>query len=92
MNEKIENSVPLSHQRIVVPAEQHIQLYIRGGDTHGARALCEIVGPCVISCVPVERGTSNKKATPKGGLKSTFGHMLGSENQVEGTPKYFKSV
>lgn len=55
MNEKIENSVPLSHQRIVVPAGQRIQLYIRSGNAHGARALCEIVGPCVISCVAVER-------------------------------------
>lgn len=35
---KIENAVPLSHQRIVVPAGLHIQLYIRSGDAHGARA------------------------------------------------------
>ena len=55
MNPKIENAVPLSHQRIIVPAMRRVQIYIRHDDAHGTRALCEIVGPAIISCVEVER-------------------------------------
>jgi len=54
VNTKIENTVPLSHQRIVVPATRRVQIYIRHDDAHGTRALCEIVGPAIISCVEVE--------------------------------------
>ena len=60
MNAKIENAVQPS-QRIVVEAGKRVQIYLRGGNAHGTRALCEIVGPCVISCVPVERERAIKK-------------------------------
>jgi hypothetical protein len=49
-----ENVVP-SSQRIVVEAGKRVQIYLRSGDAHGTRALCEIVGPATISCVPIER-------------------------------------
>jgi hypothetical protein len=55
MTTKIENAVPLSHQRIVVGAGQKVQIYVRQGDSHGARALMELVGPVTISCVEVPR-------------------------------------
>jgi hypothetical protein len=55
MMTKIENPVPIAHQRIVISEGQRVQIYIRHADAHGTRALCEIVGPCVISCVPMER-------------------------------------
>ena len=61
MSEKIDAPLPLSHQRIVIEAGRTVQLYIRHEQAHGARALCEIVGPCVISCVPVERERAIKK-------------------------------
>lgn len=51
---KSENAVPLSLQRIVVAEGQRVQIYLRGGDAHGTRALCEIVGPVTISCVELE--------------------------------------
>ena len=54
MMTKNENPVPLSHQRIVVAAGQKVQVYVRQGDSHGARALMELVGPVTISCVAVE--------------------------------------
>jgi hypothetical protein len=54
MNGKIENSVPLSPQRIVIGAGLRVQIYIRSGEAHGTRALCEIVGPVTISCVELE--------------------------------------
>jgi hypothetical protein len=57
MNEKIENAVPLSHQRIVIEAGRTVQIYIRHDDAHGTRALCEIVGPAIISCAAVERSS-----------------------------------
>jgi hypothetical protein len=54
MNVKIENAVPLSHQRITVAAGQKVQVYVRHDDSHGTRALMELVGPVTISCVAVE--------------------------------------
>lgn len=61
---KIENVVPLSHQRIVIEAGKRVQIYLRGGEAHGTRALCEIVGPCVISCVPIERAEAELPDVP----------------------------
>ena len=56
MTTKTENAVPLSHQRIVVEAGKTVQLYLRGGEEHGAKALCTLVGPVTISCVEIARG------------------------------------
>jgi hypothetical protein len=54
MTTRIENAVPLSHQRIVVEAGKRVQIYLRGGDANGARALMELVGPVTIACVEIE--------------------------------------
>lgn len=64
MNAKIENAVPLSHQRIVIEAGHTVQLYIRHEQAHGTRALCEISGPCVISCVPIEPAEAKLRDVP----------------------------
>ena len=56
MTTKIENVVPLSPQRIVVAEGQRVQIYLRGDETHGTRALMELVGPVTISCVEIARG------------------------------------
>jgi hypothetical protein len=55
MNTKTENAVPLLYQRIFVPATRRVQIYIRHDDVHGTRALCEVIGPAIISCVEIER-------------------------------------
>jgi hypothetical protein len=52
MNEKIENAVPLLHQRINVPEGTVLQIYSR--DAHGNKMLMSLPGPVDISMVPME--------------------------------------
>jgi hypothetical protein len=54
MTTKPENAVPLSHQRILITTGQKVQVYVRHGDSYGARALMELVGPVTISCVELQ--------------------------------------
>jgi hypothetical protein len=63
MTTKTENAVQPS-QRIVVAAGQRVQVYVRYGESHGARALMELVGPVTISCVSIERVGAELRDVP----------------------------
>ena len=66
MTKKIDAPLPLSLQRIVIKAGRTVQLYIRHDEAHGTRALCEIVGPAIISCVAVEEKVSRQVGNSAG--------------------------